>query len=157
MGHKVTHERLTERLDYDPATGVFRWRHNGRRAGTPHVDGYIQIMIDYRPYREHRLAWLYVHGAWPPDQIDHINGVRTDNRIANLRLASHTENSRNRKVGKNNLIGVKGVSHQKKRYRAEIQADGRRIVLGTFATAEEAHAAYSAAAEQFHGQFARTA
>jgi len=103
------------------------------------------------------LAWLFVHGFDPPQQIDHINGIRDDNRIANLRLATVAENSQN--VGKqsNNKSGFKGVHwHARgKKFRAQIMANGKSKSLGLFHTAAEAAAAYDIAAAELHGEFAR--
>ena len=88
----LTAERLRELLNYDPLTGVFSWRVNGRgRSGVGTVAGgsnHKRIAIDKKEYFVHRLAWLYVHGCWPTEDIDHINGDPSDNRIANLREAN---------------------------------------------------------------------
>ena len=118
----LTAERLREVLDYGPDTGVFTWkiRTNSRVkvgdvAGALRPDGYIQISIDGRLHRAHRLAWLYVTGESPPDQIDHINGVRDDNRIANLRLATSAENKQNlRRAKSRNKTGFLGVCTPRK-------------------------------------------
>ena len=101
---ELTAERLREVLAYDPDTGVFTWKARtspfsrvnvGDVAGNLRRDGYIEICVDGRKHQSHRLAWLYVYGEWPADQIDHINGIRTDNRIANLREANNAENHHN--------------------------------------------------------------
>ena len=92
---KLTAERLRERLHYDAETGVFTRRFGsgharaGDMAGTVHRTGYVRISIDGGKYTAHHLAWLYVHGVWPSDQIEHINRKRSDNRIANLRERRH--------------------------------------------------------------------
>lgn len=98
----LTAERLRAALDYDPATGLFRWieRPNqkiivGSIAGHVGRKGYIYVTIDKRKYAAHRLAWLYVNGEWPKEQIDHINRVKDDNRISNLRDVSDAENKLN--------------------------------------------------------------
>jgi hypothetical protein len=98
----LTQARLKQLLDYDPETGVFTWRVNrggaakaGTRAGCPTPFYYRVIRIGGRSRREHSLAWLYVHGHWPADELDHINRVRDDNRIANLREVTHAENMQN--------------------------------------------------------------
>lgn len=162
-------DHLRESLDYDPETGAFAWRRRanmdarwnnrfaGTMAGTINAAGYVTITIDRVRYTGHRLAWLYVHGAWPPHQIDHINGDRADNRIANLRPATNTENARNATIGKNNTSGFKGVSFHKKagKWSASICVDRRTRHLGLFETPEAAHEAYVAAAELAFGQFAR--
>lgn len=105
----------------------------------------------------HQLAWLYVNGTWPPSQIDHIDGDGLNNKIENLRLANSAQNNSNRSF--NGAVGFKGVYWNKsgKAYRAQIQINGRRIYLGSFATPEEAHEAYVKAAKELHGEFARAA
>ena len=147
-------------LDYDPLTGDFTWRVtvNGRaKAGT--IAGcksneYWAIRVAGKLHLAHRLAWFYVHGEWPK-QIDHINGIGSDNRIANLRLATPAQNAANMKRVKTNTTGFKGVSFKKGKWRANIKHAGRAIQIGTFASPEEAHAAYIAASRQFFGEFAR--
>jgi hypothetical protein len=160
----LTAERLRELLDYDPETGVFRWREtrgrarNGERAGSDNGAGYLVVEIGGRGYRAHRLAWLYVHGAWPPGKLDHDSNVRSDNRIANLRLATHAQNARNRKRRRDNETGFKGVHLRKDtgRYRATITLSGCDIALGNFDSADEAASAYASAASRLFGEFART-
>ncbi len=119
----LTRERLKELLDYDPATGIFVWKVDrgnnrvkvGSAAGGGGDDGrgYNRIMIDGKSYRSHRLAWLDVYGSFPPDMIDHINGIRDDNRIENLRAVSNQENSRNVNKSTNNTSGYLGVCWDK--------------------------------------------
>lgn len=158
----ITAEEARQLLDYDAETGALTWRVGRKRAragnvaGTPHSKGYIQIRIYGKPYLAHRLAWLITHGAWPENQIDHINGERDDNRLVNLRPATPAENLRNAKRQRNNTSGFKGVSWHKpsKRWQAQIAVNGRTIHVGCFSTPEEAHAAYCKAAEKLHGEFA---
>lgn len=160
----LTAERLREVLDYDRETGVFAWKvttSNRAKAGTiaghKHIFGYTIIMVDGHRYPAHRLAWLYQTGKWPNQIIDHINGCPNDNRFSNLREATHVENSRNSRKPSNNTSGFKGVRLDKRwnRWVAEIRTDGKRKSLGRFDTPDEAYAAYCAAAEEYHGQFAR--
>ena len=157
----ITAEELREQLDYDPKTGVFTRRASnnfarkiGDVAGYYTDLGYRRIEIKYRSYAAHRLAWLHVYGVWPRAEIDHINSVRDDNRIANLREATRAENNRNAKTRRNKRC-AKGVDMRRGRFRARILAQGKSIHLGYYATEEEAHAAYVAAAEKEFGAFAR--
>lgn len=159
----LTHSRLIEVLDYAPETGVFRWKVSttpsvtvGAVAGTKHGGGYIVIMVDHQRYLAHRLAWFFQSGQWPERLIDHINGCPNDNRFCNLREASDAENSRNAKRPSNNTSGFKGVRRAKgQKWQAAIRVDGKRLYLGRFDTPESAYAAYCAAAEKHHGDFAR--
>ncbi len=99
----------------------------------------------------HRLAWLYVHGTWPAMRVDHRNGNPADNRIRNLRLATNSENRQNlHKAHKNNLSGLLGVSRNGNNWAATIKINGKRIGLGTYKTAEAAHAVYLVAKRELH-------
>lgn len=164
----IAAEELREMLTYDPATGVFVWRVDRpqRRVGdiagscTLSSQGYRLISVKGTVYRAHRLAWLYVYGAFPTSDLDHIDGDRDNNRIANLRLATKTENSRNRRVAPDNATGFKGVTRAtgcKSRFQAHIGIERRLKYLGSFGSAEEAHAAYVEAAKSLYGAFARAA
>lgn len=159
-------EHLRKVLSYDMDTGRFARLASTTRtdligciAGSPQNNGYIAIHISGRLYLAHRLAFLYVNGKWPDDEVDHINGDRKDNRWSNLRNASHSQNCQNAKSKGRSL--PKGVElatepRRRKRYFARIMANGKRYSLGYFYTPEEAHAAYMAAAVKRHGEFART-
>ena len=161
----ITQEQLHRAIHYDPLTGEFTWKvqngpcSKGKRAGRHNDSGYWRITIDGVTYRAHRLAWLYMTGEWPIDQIDHINGVKDDNRWINLRQANNSQNHANKARQKNNTSGFKGVSLDKRhqRWHAYIKKDNRRHFLGYFESREEAHRAYILAAEEFFGEFARTA
>jgi len=141
-----TLERLRELLDYDPSTGTFTWlvsRGNaiaGSIAGCVNGEGYWQIQIDGKRYYAHRLVWLHVHGVWPANQIDHINGVKDDNRLANLREATQSENKRNTGTYRNSTSGVKGVHFYKAtgKYQAQSKLNGKLHHLGYHATLEAA-------------------
>ena len=156
----LTQERLKELLDYDPETGVFTWKSIvfgshmkvGSVAGSMYSNGYLRIKINGKDYRAHRLAWLYMYGCWPTNQIDHINRVRDDNRIANLREATNKENQWNRGKQKSSTSGFTGVSWHKKsgKWQSRIAVNKKVIQLGVFNTPEEAHAAYVRAKAEHH-------
>ena len=161
MKRRVTAQRLRELLEYAPETGFFYWRQQrgsagiGSEAGTSHSTGYRLIGIDRQYYYAHRLAWLHVHGEHPAGDIDHVNGIPTDDRITNLRQCSRRENARNTR--RRNASGFKGVSRSSpRRWRARIRLASERIYLGSYETAEEAARAYDAAARHHFKDFART-
>ena len=156
----LTQERLKAVLKYDPESGVFFWLKSGKGrlptliAGTIAKIGYRYIQVDKRFYLAHRLAWLYVYGEWPPEQIDHINGIRSDNRLSNLRCVNNSQNNMNRPAQKNNKSGLKGVSFVGGSYYiAQIGFKKRNHYLGCFKTAEEAHAAYAKAASELFRKY----
>ncbi len=136
----LTQEKLKTVLHYNADTGEFTWlqRSKGRRkngvAGWQSGKGYIAITLDYKKYRAHRLAWFWVHGEWPADEIDHINGIRDDNRLANLRSVTKSENARNKRRYKKNKSGANGVSWYKPtgKWVAYLGLGGKRIHLGHF-------------------------
>jgi hypothetical protein len=153
-------------LDYCPETGIFTRKASqlrpdliGKEAGSLHSEGYRHIKIKGMSYYAHRLAWFYYYGVEPTNFLDHINGVKGDNRIKNLRGATNQENCRNRGKFLNNAASYKGVSWCKltKKYHAQCQVDGKKHHLGRYPTPEEAHAAYVAFATEHHGEFARVA
>jgi len=156
----LTQARLKEVLHYDADSGIFRWKTSTNRrikalqvAGCIRGDGYMLIGIDRKFYLAHRLAWLYVHGSWPVDQIDHISGCRTDNRICNLREATGAENMQNhRNPPSSNKSGFLGVSLrlELKKYQACIKIMGKNKHLGLFDTPEQAHEAYLKAKRSHH-------
>lgn len=159
----ITQQRLKEVLSYDPETGNFVWREDrngfvraGERAGWDQ-EGYIRIEVDYHAIFAHRLAWLSVYGYLPSNQIDHINLVRSDNRICNLRQATNSQNKMNSKLKSTNTTGFKGVSFHKrdKKYTARATVKGKINNLGYHDTPEEAHAAYCKFIAVHHGEFGR--
>ncbi len=159
-----TAEYLRSVMRYDPETGHFYWLIRaarrvriGDRVGCLHPTGYWTICIRDRRYKAHRLVWLYVHGQWPGEEIDHKNGIPSDNRLCNLREASHGQNRANAKRQKNNTSGFKGVSFSRVmgKWQASLRKDRRLIPLGYFDTPEEAHGAYCRGAEISFGEFAR--
>lgn len=151
---ELTAEYLHSVLHYNHATGIFTWKVRaansikvGDVAGCPDGNGYLLIRLQSQRYKSHRLAWLYVYGVWPEDQIDHINRIRTDNRISNLREVSHKQNHQNRSKSSHNTSGHSGVSwyKQKSRWRAQITHNQKDIHLGLFTNLEDAIAARKAA------------
>lgn len=159
----LTQERLRELLDYDPETGVFRnkvARSNvpaGSVAGSLTQSGYVRISVDDVSYRAHRLAWLWMTGEWPRAFVDHRDTDKANNRWSNLREASKSQNGANRPVQANSRSKLKGAHFTKAngKWMSLIQHHGRKLYLGYFPTAEEAHAAYAAAAKNIYGEFAR--
>lgn len=154
---QITADQLKELLSYDRETGVFRWKTQrkgirvGDVAGNVNAKGYRRIMIGRRLYPAHQLAWLYVHGNWPASELDHINGSKDYNGIANLREVTSSENQQNIIVARaNSKTGLRGVCPDRNRFRAGIRSKGEKLHLGVFDTAEEAHAAYVAAKRRLH-------
>lgn len=155
----LTQDRLRELFEYDAETGVvIRKITVGKRGKAGSVvgcltqKGYLSLRIDGRFFLLHRVIFMYVHGRMPAEQIDHINGVKTDNRIANLREATEPENSQNVKAHRDNSSGLLGVSWRKSRgkWRASIGIDGSHKHLGYFDSKHEAHEAYKAAKAELH-------
>lgn len=160
-GESISAEALRNLLSYNPEVGEFRWAvrrgkmNAGQPAGTINGMGYHQIMLNRKLYLSHRLAWLYVHGKLPDAQIDHINGVKSDYRICNLRECSHGENHQNRGKQKNGGISTSefhGVSRRKDcdRWKAEICVNGKRKHLGLFIKEVDAKNAYLEAKRNMH-------
>lgn len=142
----LTVERVRELVKYDPETGEF----SGRKAQTT-TRGYRQICIDNKRYLTHRLAWFYVFGEWPRQQIDHIDQDKKNDRIGNLRDTSQSINQQNRrKPLRNNKTGFLGVTKDHNRFKSTIYMVGKSIHLGQYATAEEAHLAYMIAKRIVH-------
>lgn len=147
-------EFLSTVLSYDPETGFLTRKNDGSQACYVGSEGYRNVFVD-KVFLAHRVSWALHHGVDPGAmQIDHINGDRSDNRAANLRIATGSENMWNRGVSRNNTSGFKGVKPYRGRYRARIYVKSKEIHLGDFDSATEAHAAYLKAAEKYHGEFA---
>jgi len=156
-------ERVCALLSYDPMTGTFRWRERraynapvGSVAGTKSKKGYWIISVDGTQYYAHHLAWVVMKGEWPAVEIDHRNTDSLDNRWLNLRAANSLMNAQNKRraLVTNNSSGVLGVSRQARSsvhpWKAQIRVNGRIKYIGSFATIEEASAAYQAAKRTWH-------
>lgn len=160
---QITIEALRQAFNYDCGTGLITWRIRlssragaGDIAGRANQEGYLRMTLNSTTILAHRVAWALHHGAWPSGILDHANGVRTDNRIENLRECDATQNSANRGVSPNNTHGTKGVTllpHGK--WQAQIRAYGKSKYLGSFADKDDAARAYSAAAKEAFGEFVR--
>lgn len=144
-------------MNYNPETGIFTDDH-GRRRGWQMVSGYRAISYRGRQWYEHRLAWLLSNGVEPSGQVDHINGIRTDNRLANLRVATPSQNAANSLKGGHGTAGYSGVyfdgRNKFRKWVAKINVKNRQITLGYFETAEEAGLAAEVGRDRFHGRFA---
>ena len=143
----ITQSELKEVLSYDEATGQFVWMKPNSRsvkvgdiAGCINKTGYVRLCVRDRRYLAHRLAWLYVHGEFPNVQIDHVNGVKSDNRIANLRLATAKQNAENRKLMNTNTTGHRGVYWVKKvsKWKVEVMHNSITYYLGMFDSLNQA-------------------
>lgn len=146
----LTASKLRDLTAYDPCTGIFVWRHGkkqGQELGYGDGKGYKRAWLDGAMHKVHRLAWLYVHGVWPTGMIDHLNGDRSDNRIANLRDVNMASNLGNRTRANinNQLTGCLGVTRDKEYFRARICVNRKHIDLGLYKTLEEAKQAYDRA------------
>ncbi|AJY13486.1 HNH endonuclease [Burkholderia dolosa] len=158
MGEALAAQRLRELLNYDPETGVLTWRVGrqgnagaGSVAGDVNARGYRRVSVDRRRVMAHVLIWVIVTGEWPDRDIDHVNGVRSDNRWSNLRLATRSENNQNqRNARRDNVAGLLGVSPNRDRWAASITVDGQKQHIGTYDTPELAHAAYLDAKRRVH-------
>lgn len=150
----LTQAELKKHLVYDPETGIFTRIKSGAVAGSSHTRGYSRIHICGAQHLSHRLAFLYMTGAWPPEHVDHINHAHDDNRWVNLRAASRAQNQANRLANKNSRTGVKGVTPCGPSFRAMIRIKNKRHNLGSFATVEAAAEAYRKELMRVAGQFA---
>jgi hypothetical protein len=160
---EITQDKLKEILHYDPVTGIFRWRLVANInqvkpwdvAGSTSGQKYIEIMIYGKSYKAHRLAWLYITGAWPVLHIDHIDGIRSNNSWANLREATMKQNMENKKRNRNNTSGHSGVSWHKtsKKWLARLGHNQNRIFLGYFESFEDAVQANIAKRAELHTHY----
>lgn len=156
-------ERLRELFDLDKETGVLRWRVSTTRkvkvgsiAGSKKKGEYSAVKVDNKKLFVHRVVFALVNG-YLPEQVDHINGVRDDNRPANLRAATCLQNNQNRRTRKDSSSGIKGVlwSSQHRKWQAYVRANGKNNYLGSFSDPHEAGEVVRAFREQHHKEFAR--
>ena len=156
----MTYDEVKKVLQYDPSTGVLTWLaptsrkfKKGDVVGSHDSDGYLIVRIRGITYKQHRLAWLYMTGAWPAHQVDHANGIRDDNRWINLREATQSQNSMNAKP--KGVSGIRGVDwlNREKRWRVMIHGSGKRIIVGYFKEFQDAANAAKMAREQHHREF----
>jgi len=165
-------EELKKLVHYDQETGIMLWKsreetcfqlkawnikHAGKRVGVEDTRGHLRTKLRgyKRTYSIHRLAWLYVYGSFPEGQLDHINRIKTDNRIDNLRISDDTLNQHNIEMWSNNTSGVKGVHWDKsnKKWMVKIRWRGERLYLGSFENLEDAKEAYATASIQYAKNF----
>lgn len=153
--------RVRDLLEYDPATGVFKWRVSrcrvtkGQQAGGLDSKGYVVIRVDGRKYPAHRLAWLMMTGEWPIDLIDHRDGSRANNVFDNLRSVDRVTNAQNLRRGHKDsrsggLLGAHWCSHSRKWLSQIRPRGGNSIYLGRFESAEQAHIAHIDAKRRLH-------
>lgn len=159
-----TFECLNSLLTYNPITGELFW--NGSRRGrcldglkpigSPNSRGYLRTMINGQRLLVHRIIWFLSTKRWPDKQIDHINGIKHDNRLSNLREATGSENQCNRGIQKNNNTGIRGVYYSKwaKKYAAQIRINKKNIFLGYYNTLYEAKITRREAETKYFGEFA---
>jgi hypothetical protein len=158
----ITHARLLEIVHYDPLTGVFTWKANrrsgrvGERCGWIGAFGYWRLCLDNREYSAARVAWFYMTGSWPHEETDHINRVRSDDRFANLREATRSQNGANCRGRREGLKGAY-FHRTKKKWKAQIGICGKHFHIGYFDTEREAHEAFVNASRKLRGEFARAA
>ncbi len=178
MKQDLTREEVLSLLIYDPQTGIFVWkqrsidkfpnsrignswnaRYAGKIAGSLNKAGYIQIVIGYRLYYAHRLAWLIMEGEWPQFEIDHEDTDEANNCWNNLRVASSSQNKFNQKAQKRSKSGIKGLTWatREKMWRATIGAYGKHIHIGYFTLKEDAISALKIARLELHGEYSRAA
>ena len=159
----ITQELVKSLFDYDSNTGIFTRKvtvANNAKAGqilnTMGTDGYLRTSINRKPFKVHRLAWLYIYGELPTYTIDHINRIRDDNRIENLREVTSFQNAWNMKI-KLGSSGVKGVTWDKahKKWLAQLRAKNKKIYIGRFKSLEDAEQAYKNYLQLHHGEYTR--
>ncbi len=148
----MTQAELLTLFHYDPATGIFTNRTDrvraraGKVAGCRQKNGYLSVGFNKKKYDLHRLAWLYAYGCWPDGMVDHIDGVKHNNALNNLREATQSENAQNVAI-KSRLQGIRRVGN---RWKASLMLGKQHVNLGTHATPEQAHEAYLVGKKKLH-------
>jgi hypothetical protein len=158
----ISVDLVREYLTYCPETGCITWKKSpgrsvkaGATAGKTTTEGYIRIGFSKKCLCAHRIAWALHYGMWPNSDLDHINRIKSDNRIANLRLATASKNNANRGIMRTNTHGAKGVTQLPSgSWQAQIQFNHKNRYLGAFRSKAEAMSAYAEAAIRFFGAFA---
>lgn len=147
---------LKELLCYDEGTGIFAWsekQHKGVRgkvAGTLDKEGYVILSVKGKKYKAHRVAWFFVYGDFPDQEIDHIDGQKTNNKISNLRQATRQQNQSNiYRPQSINKLGIRGVCKHRGKFMANIKINGKNFYLGLFDTKEIAQQAYLSAKHKY--------
>jgi hypothetical protein len=158
----ITQKELKEILNYNSESGIFTWKNIVKPARKKVGDvagglclGYVVIGINGKIYRAHRLAWLYIYGKWPNDQIDHVNGIKNDNRLCNLRECNQSKNNYNRKMQKNNTSGIKGVCKHKDKWMVQFKINKNVMYFGTYDDIEFAELVANEVRAKYHKEFLR--
>jgi hypothetical protein len=158
---KPTIARLHQLLEYNPVTGLFRWRSpNAHQAknwfrGNKSVRQYRRLWFDNHHYMAHVIAWALMTGDWPNKELDHRDHDQNNNCWNNLRLATHSQNGKNRRRNSNNKTGVRGVTVYGNRFRVQIGFHREHIHIGIFDTIEAATQARKLAEKHYYGEFAQ--
>lgn len=159
VSRKTTEDLIADAVEYNPSTGIFTRKITtsrsaaGDKTGTIAKNGYVVLRINKKLHYAHRLAFLMVTGSWPDSQVDHINGMRSDNRFENLRLCNQSENMQNQRRAKNGSeSGILGAHFDRStgRWFSQIKANGVNIALGSFPNARLAGEAYLKAKRKMH-------
>jgi hypothetical protein len=149
-------EEIAAKFSYDPETGVITNRRTGYVYRHRSEGGYARLMVGKRSIAGHWIAWMLTHGRWPYPMLDHINGIRHDNRLVNLREATTQQNLQSRPMHKRNKLGVKGVIREPTgAYRAQLWTNGRFVLQARYQTLPEAKAAYEAVSRVVFGEWHR--
>ena len=156
-----TSEQANQAWEYDAITGVLHRKKISTStqgvAGCLRNDGYINVKYKGTSYLAHRVVWLIMTGHWPVDKLDHIDGNKTNNRIDNLRECSQAQNTCNKKLGKDNTSGIKGIHWSKacKKWLVQLSIDGKKKYFGVYEDKELAELVAIEARDKYHKEFAR--